>query len=214
MPSDPGRPPERKTGRRLGYASLALVAIVSIIMVAAWGSLSSSDVPLDNGNTTDDGSNGNDTIGTSVAEMILDDSDLATGWAVASPFYPGYQGNLPGEYVEAGGIGLNFTAGGEEMYVTILLVKCVNVSQAQEMWVGVKSTFNLTKPGAWNEIQYADGALLTELGGTGMGSHQGKYLWFLHKNVLCGMVFTFIDGSERTDQQLLDFADLQLGKIE
>jgi len=89
-----------------------------------------------------------------------------------------------------------------------MVVKCANKTQAQQMWVGVKAVFNITKPGDWHTTDFAEAAILTNLTNTGLGSFQGKYLWFVEKNVLCGMVFSFENGYTQTDQQLLEIASL------
>jgi hypothetical protein len=180
---------------------VAAILVVTIVAISIWSG-------------ADDNPAGGDIIDTSVGEMIVQPRDMPVGWAVASPYQPGYQGTLPGAYSEAGGVGYNLTQDGQErMYLIITLVKCVNTTQADQMYIGVEAAFNASKPGEWQAINFAEAALITNLTTTGMGPYEGKYLWFMEKNVLCGMIFTFKNGYTQTDQQLLDIARIQLEKI-
>jgi len=81
---------------------LAIAAIVVVVIIVAAVLVV---VMLPSGNNPNSEAN----INTSVSDMIIKPADLPAGWTIASPFYPGYQGTLPGNYSEAGGIGLNLT---------------------------------------------------------------------------------------------------------
>jgi hypothetical protein len=204
MPSGEQSP----VGESRKRTSLVIAAIVVVIIVV----VAALAITVWPGGRSNSNSNGN--INTDVINMIIQPTDLPTGWTIASPFYPGYQGTLPGNYSQAGGIGLNLTQQGQEkMYLIVLLVKCANTSQAHQMWIGMKAVLNNTMTGNVHATDFADLAMLSNLTNTGQGESQGKYLWFMDKNVICGMIFTFEKGYTQTDQQLLEIANLQLEKI-
>lgn len=185
---------------------LQVVVVLGVVVIIIMGILAVTMAPA---SEQDQG-----TISTSVEDMMLRSQDMPSNWTVAVPYYSGYQGTLPGNFSEAGGIAMNLTGGGvEEMCLAIALVRCANLSDAHQMWTGVKAAFNVTLQGQWRSVELADAGLLTNLTSTSHGTDQGKFLWFMKKNVLCGMAFTFEHGYLRTDAQLLELASLQLQKI-
>ncbi len=194
MSNEEGAPQAK--GKRKMWIVAVVVALVVVAAIAAVVLMQKND-----------GGGTNENINTPLQDMIVKGSDLPSGWRVAAAYQPGYQGTLPGPYSEAGGTGLAYNeSGSQKLYVTVLLVRCANVTSASDLFDACKAALE-TNVGATHNGTVGDHSVIVN------STTGSKYLWFIHKNILCGIVFMPTVGFTYSDAQAEQLALIQLDKI-